>query len=52
MSHALIAIASSAITGFLLTPPIGDGGYQAGMLITGVAALIAALVAYSMEDKP
>lgn len=42
MSHAATAIASAALTAYILTPPTGDGGFQFGMIFLFTAALVAA----------
>lgn len=41
MSHAATAIASAALTAYILTPPAGDGGFQFGMVVLCLAALAA-----------
>ena len=42
MSHAAAAIASAALTAYILTPPTGEGGFQFGMICLFLAALVAA----------
>lgn len=49
MSHAATALASAALTAYVLTPPTGDGGFQSGMVVLCLAALVAACI---MEKRP
>jgi hypothetical protein len=51
MSHACIAVASSAMTAFILIPPTEGGGYHFGIFCLFCAALIGAGVTYAMEKE-
>lgn len=52
MSHACIAIAASALTAFILTPPTENGGYHTGIFLLFLVALIGAGMTYAMDkDK-
>lgn len=50
MTYALIAISSSALTAYILTPPMGDGGYQAGSALICILAGLAAFILESIKS--
>lgn len=49
MTYALVAIASSAATAYILSPPVGEGGFQFGMLTIFTVAIIAACLKDHIE---
>jgi hypothetical protein len=44
MTHALVAVCSSAVTAYMLIPPTGDGGYHfflaAAAILSGFSAVV------------
>ncbi len=49
MSHALTAISASAATAYMLSPPTGAGGWQAGLFFMALLAGIGAMVMGSFD---
>ena len=51
MSYAFTSICASASTALFMTPPAGDGGYQAALFFTAVLSGLAAILCYYMEKS-
>jgi hypothetical protein len=48
MTHALVAVCSSAVTAYMLIPPTGSGGYHVGL---AAVAILSGLCAAILEPK-